>query len=315
MEAKIPNIVVIGASYIDTAVRCSEFPSSGQKVSGTSLSYNITCPGPNQAVQASLCGCEVYLITKIGGDAFAQKIKDVLTEHKVLTDFVYTAEAKNTGAVLTLVNSIGENASIVYTGANSALQAKDIELAAEVISRCDVCLIDGGLPQEAIVEAINTAKLHGAKVILNPAKPLDMQTAGKELPIEFFIADILIPNIYEAADIADQTANIHSAKMIGSDLVARGAGAAVITMGRRGCMVVDRKGADHIPAFEVEMVDHTGSGDAFAGALAASIGTRTELRQAAKFASAAGALACTVFGTIDAMPTKAEIIEIMQKED
>jgi ribokinase len=315
MEAKIPNIVVIGASYIDSAVRCSEFPTSGQKVSGTSLSYNVTGPGPNQAVEASLCGGEVHLITKIGGDVFAQKIKDTLAEYKVTTEFVYIAEAKNTGTVITLVNSLGENASIVYTGANCALQAKDVEMAADVISRCDVLLIDGGLPQEAIVEAINTAKLHGAKVILNPAKPLDMQTAGKELPIEFFTADILIPNIFEAANIADLAADIHSAKMIGSDLVARGAGAAVITMGRRGCMVVDRKGADHIPAFEVEMVDHSGSGDAFAGALAASIGTKTELRQAATFASAAGALACTVFGTIDAMPTKAEIIEIMQQED
>jgi ribokinase len=315
MTTKVPNIIVIGASYIDIAVRCSQFPSSVQPVLGTALSYRITGPGPNQAVEAALCGCQVYLITKIGGDPFAQKVKDVLTEHKVNTDYVYTAEAKNTGAVITLVNSIGENCQLIYAGANGALQAMDIEAATSATEQADVCLIDGGLSQEAIVEAINTAKLHGAKVILNPAKPLDMQ-AAKELPIEFFMADILIPNLYEAADITDHSAaNIHTAKLIGSDLVARGAGAAVITMGRRGCMVVDRNGADHIPAFEIELVDHTGTGDAFAGALAASIGAKTELREAAKFASAAGALACTKFGAIEAMPTKAEIIELLQKKD
>jgi ribokinase len=315
MEARGPDIVVIGASYIDMAIRCSQFPSSIQPVVGTSLSYRVSGPGPSQAAQAAICGCQVCLITKVGSDPFAQRIREVLSEYRVITDFVYTAEAKNTGAVITLVNSSGENASIVYAGANSALQAKDIETATSATERVDVFLINGGLSQEAIVEAINTAKLHGAKVILNPARPLDMQTT-KDLPLEFFMADILIPNLYEAADITDQAAaNIHTAKMIGSDLVARGAGAAVITMGRRGCVVVDRNGADHIPAFDVELVDHTGTGDAFAGALAASVGAKTDLREAARFASAAGALACTKFGAIEAMPTKAEIIELLQKQD
>jgi sugar/nucleoside kinase (ribokinase family) len=93
--------------------------------------------------------------------------------------------------------------------------------------------------------------VHGTKVILNPAKPIEQrgrQSSG--LPIEYFSADILIPNLYEAADITDHSAaNIRTAKLIGSDLVARGVNYAVITMGKRGCMVIDRNSADHIPAF------------------------------------------------------------------
>ncbi|MHC4192905.1 MAG: PfkB family carbohydrate kinase, partial [Planctomycetota bacterium] len=73
--------------------------------------------------------------------------------------------------------------------------------------------------------------------------------------------------------------------------------------------------ADHVPAFEVELVDQTGRGDAFAGALAAYCAVEDDMREAAKFASAAGALACTKFGSIEALPTKAEIIELLQKED
>jgi sugar/nucleoside kinase (ribokinase family) len=80
-------------------------------------------------------------------------------------------------------------------------------------------------------------------------------------------------------------------------------------------MVVDRSGADHIPAFEVELVDHTGSGDAFAGALAASCAVRDEIREGVKFASAAGALVCTKFGALEALPTKADIIQLLQRED
>lgn len=243
--------------------------------------------------------------------------KDSLAEFDVNCDFVCMAEAKNTGTIVTLVNAEGENACCVYTGANSALQPLDIDIAEDVISEADVCLIHGGLPQDAIVRAIRCAKLHGTKVILNPARPLDQPIAdNSDLPIEYFSANILIPNLYEAADITElSAANIRTAKLIASDLVSRGVDAAVITMGKRGCMVADRADADHVAAFEVELVDKTGTGDAFAGALAASCAVGDDIRQAVKFASAAGALVCTKFGSIEALPTKAEIIELLQKED
>jgi len=312
-----PKVVVIGGTYVDMAIRCGQIPSPGQKVTGSALSYTITGPGPNQAVEAALCGCEVHLISKVGGDPFAQMAGSSLADYNVNTDFVYTAEAKNTGLVVTFVNAEGENASCYYPGANSALQALDITEAEQMISEADVCLIHGQLPQEAIVSALRCAELYGVKVILNPARPLEQQgQATSDLPIEYFKADILIPNLYEAADITEQSAaNIRTAKLIASDLVARGVDYAVITMGRRGCMVVDRNSADHIPAFEIDLVDQTGRGDAFAGALAAYCAIENDVRAAVKFASAAGALACTKFGSIEALPTKADIIEILQKED
>jgi sugar/nucleoside kinase (ribokinase family) len=65
----------------------------------------------------------------------------------------------------------------------------------------------------------------------------------------------------------------------------------------------------------VDWVDRTGSGDAFAGALAAYCGVKHDLRAAVKFASAAGALVCTKFGAIEALPSKADIIQLLQNED
>lgn len=67
--------------------------------------------------------------------------------------------------------------------------------------------------------------------------------------------------------------------------------------------------------FEVELVDQTARGDAFAGALAAYCAVKDEVREAVKFACAAGALACTKFGAIEALPAKAEIIQLLQEED
>jgi len=317
MPGRIPKVVVVGGTYVDIVIRCDQVPSPGQSVAGSGLSYTVTGPAPNQAAEAALCDCQVHLISKVGGDPFAQMVKASLAEFNINTDFVHTAEAKNTGIVATLVNAEGENASLTYAGANSALQPQDINNAEQIISEADVCLIHGQLPQDTVAAAIRCAKVHGVKVILNPARP--MAQPGQEnnaLPIDYFAADILIPNLYEAADITDQSdANIRTAKLIGSDLVARGADSAVITMGKRGCMVIDRNGADHIPAFEVELVDQTGRGDAFAGALAACCAVGDGLREAVKFASAAGALTCTKFGSIEALPSKAEIIELLQKEE
>lgn len=317
MPGRSPEVVVIGGTYIDMDIKCGQIPSPGQLVIGSALSYTLTGPGPNQAIEAALCGCNVHLISKVGGDPFAQTAKEILAGYHVDTEFIYTAEAKNTGVVVTLINSEGENASCYCSGANTALTAEDIETSERIISVADVCLIHGKLHQDAIVMAVRRALVNGVKVILNPVAPSEQQ--GQEigdLPADYFTVDILLSNLCEAAEIADHSAaNVRTAKLIGSDLVARGVGSAVITMGKRGCMVVDRNGADQIAGHEVELVDQTGRGDAFAGALAAYYAVENDVRGAVKFASAAGALACTKFGSIEALPTKADIIELLQKEE
>jgi ribokinase len=313
MNGRMPKIVVVGGTYLDIAIKCQTIPQGGQTLQGTALSYAVTGPGPRQAVQASQCGCKVHLISKVGSEPFGQTARTSLEEYQVNTDYVYTAEAKNTGVVVTVVDAAGKNASCVYDGANTALIAREIEQAEEIISEADICLIHGHLPTEAIVSAIRLAKIGGTKTILNPARPIE-SGSGDDLPMEYFGVDIIIPNLYEAADITEQsTANIRTAKMIGSDLVARGAGVAVITMGKRGSVIVDRLAADHIPAFEVELVDQTGCGDAFAGALASYCAVKDDIHKAVEFASAAGALTCSKFGSIESLPTKAEIIELLQK--
>jgi ribokinase len=318
MSERNPKVVVVGSAYVDLAIKCAETPTAGRTTAGTALSLTATGPGVNQAIEAALCGCEVHLVSKISNCPLGATIKAILEQYDVNTKYVFTAQAKNTGVILTLVDTKGENTCVQYDGANSALVPADIELAERAIADADVCLIHARLPKEAVVKAIAIAKLHGKKVILDPAGVLGPSSPGVEasLPAEYFSVDVMIPNLYEASLISERSsANIRTAKMVGSDLVARGVGAAVITMGRRGCMVVDRDNADHIPAFPIDLVDHTGTGDAFAGALAASLAVGDDLRKAVRFASAAGALACTKFGSVDAMPVKSEIIELMQKQE
>jgi ribokinase len=318
MAPNRPIVVVIGGVYADMAIRCVDFPATGQVAAGSSFSFTAAGAGLNQAIQAALCGCEVHLIGKVGKDIFGKMIKNNLQNFHVSSDFVFEAEAKNTGVSVSFVSSSGANRTVISEGANKALSAGDIkgEKFENLLSIAKVCLINsGGLMDEFVCSAIRAAKLAKTKVILDPALAGEQfETQSKELPLDYYTADILVPNFAEAAELtAAVNHNIHTAKITGSDLVARGVGCVVIKLGRRGALVVDKEGATHIPPFEVKVVDRTGCGDAFDGALAASCAVGDEIRKAVKFASAAGALACSKFGGQEALPKKEEILELLQE--
>ena len=321
MSPASAKIVVIGTTYVDMAIRCDEFPQSGETVAGAGVSYLAAGAGPNQAVQAALCGCDVHLISKIGNDPFGQMVANNLARLGVNTDLIYTTEAKTTGVMVTLVDHVGKNASCLCYGANNALQKQEISEgpAEELITSADICLVHGSVPRDVLVAAVQTATIGKTKIILDPALSVAQRPDKMlELPLECYSVDILIPDFQEAAELAGNTGlnrdRVAAARMFGSDLVARGAGCVIVKLGKRGCLVVDKTGADHLEAFDVDCVDHTVCSDAFAGALAASCAVGDDIRKAVKFACAAGALACSKFGGQEALPKKAEIIELLQNQ-
>ena len=318
MSGQKAKIVVIGSTCVDMAIRCDDFPAPGQTVAGAGFLCSVTGSGPNQSVQACLCGCQVSLISKVGKDVFGDMIRRNLAQFDINTDFVYTAEARNTGISVTTVNNSGENTGYISAGANRALRARDIatEQVEKLIKDANVCLVNGELPKEVVSAAIRIANLQGTKVILDPALGDEKaQRQSTDFPADYYSADILMPDFAEAAELAhSRTNNMHTAKIVGMDLVARGVTEVVIKLGARGALVIDRNGADHISPFNINFADHSGCSDAFAGALAACCAVGDNIRDAVRFASAAGALACSKFGAQESLPKKNEIIELLQKQ-
>jgi ribokinase len=319
MAGRIPKIVVVGPAYVDMAIRCNEVPQAGETVEGSGFSCMPTGPGPNRVVEAAFCGCEAYLLGKVGDDSFGEMIRKNLTGHGVNTDFVYTAQAMSTGIIVTMVDSIGENSSCISAGANRALRRDEVACASaeQLIGSADICLVHGNLPCDVITTAIATANLYNTKVILEAQ--LTIKNGDKpdetDWPVEFYSANVLIPDFSEAAAGVELGAGtVHKLKLIASGLVAKGIECVVINMGARGAFLVNRGGTAHIPGFELDIVDHAGAADAFAGALAASCGAGDEPKEAVRFAAAAAALASAKFGSQDALPTKEEIIELLQNE-
>jgi len=128
--------------------------------------------------------------------------------------------------------------------------------------------------------------------------------------------DIVTPNAVEAEQITGMQAGEERVdRQMASNLVERGAGAAVLKIGSRGSLVVSADGEiARVPAYRIDIVDTTGAGDAFTGTLAVAVARGNCLADAAQIANAAGALACTKFGAQAAIPTWDEIHMLMEDQ-
>ena len=101
--------------------------------------------------------------------------------------------------------------------------------------------------------------------------------------------------------------------MATEELLKRGVEAAVVKLGAQGAYYANREGGQHLPAIPVEAVDSVAAGDAFNGALAASLAAGEGLESALRLATAAGALAVTKFGAQDSMPFKHDVEALLAR--
>ncbi len=84
----------------------------------------------------------------------------------------------------------------------------------------------------------------------------------------------------------------------------------VLTLGEQGALLLTAEMSEAIPAILVDVVDTTGAGDAFCGALATALASGENLQESVRFANAAGAAAVTTLGATPSMPTREKIKKI-----
>jgi ribokinase len=183
-------------------------------------------------------------------------------------------------------------------------------------------LVSQEVPQPVVVEALRVAHEHGVRTQLNPAP-------GRALPRGCeHLVDVLTPNASEARllaglDPVDRTDDAEagsadgdrrkSDRLLDALRVRYPAATLVLTRGRHGAVVDaspdERAAGDDgsrrfvVPApTGVAIVDTTGAGDAFNAALAVGLVRRQPLRDAVRFAVAAGAFAVTRHEVIPGLP-------------
>ncbi len=299
-----PKVLVVGSINMDLVVRSSHMPEPGETVLGDGFVTNPGGKGANQAVAAARLGAITHMIGRVGDDAFGQTLLESLRQDGVNCDSVWVTEATSTGVAMIIVDGHGENSIVVASNANFRLTPDDVFSADELFTDADVVLLQLELPLPTVRAAVQVARRHNCKVVLDPAP------APKSLCDTLCNVDVLSPNATEAERITGKKAvEERVEKNVAMDLIARGAKAAVLKLGPRGALVVtaDEQFAT-IPPCRVDVVDTTAAGDAFTAALGVGIAQGRTLPQAAKFANAAGALACTRLGAQAAMPTLDEVL-------
>jgi ribokinase len=305
-----PMILVVGSLNMDLVVRTPHMPAPGETVLGRGFTTSPGGKGGNQAVAAARLGGNCRMIGRVGADAFGRELTDNLKASGVDTTDVITTPDAPTGVAMILVDSSGENSIVVASGANFRLTPDDIFPRSELFEQAKVVVLQLELPLPTVRCAIQLARRHGCKVILDPAP------APQSLPEDLCEVDIISPNVSESELITGEKAQDERGdKLVASKLIERGAQAVVLKLGGRGSLVVCAD--EHfyrVPPYKVDVVDTTAAGDAFTAALAVAVARGEKLRDAAKFANAAGALACTKFGAQAAMPTAEEVHAIMQDQ-
>jgi ribokinase len=83
----------------------------------------------------------------------------------------------------------------------------------------------------------------------------------------------------------------------------------ITTVGADGADVLSVNGIQRVPAPVVNVVDTTGAGDTFCGALAEALDRGEPIIDAVGWAAQAGALSTTALGARTAMPTLAEMLD------
>jgi ribokinase len=297
-----PKIVVVGSTNVDMVVKAPRIPRPGETVLGGRFTMVPGGKGANQAVAAARLGGDVTFVARVGRGAFGAQAVEGFRRDGIRTDFLAQDEAEEHGVALILVDQNGENAIAVAPGANAQLTAADVDRAEEAIASSDVVLLQLEVPLVTVQRAAALAHRHGKRVILNPAPYAAL--SGDLLSR----VDILTPNETEAEMLlGGGEAGLGGVANTAEELIRRGVGCVIVTLGKEGVFVVAPEAQYRVPGRHVKVVDTTAAGDAFSGALAVANAEGREFREAVKFAVAASALTVTRLGAQSSLPSRAEV--------
>lgn len=283
------KVLVVGSINMDFVVETEKFPVPGETVLGTDFKTFPGGKGANQAVAAQRLGAQVTMLGAVGNDDSGTAMLRHMQRQGVATNLVQIIEGVSTGMAAITVSE-GENSIIVVPGANHHLTPAHIAAAEEAFIEADVVLTQLEIPLPTVQAVARMAERHRKPFLLNPAPAMPLPT---ELMAQ---TTLMTPNEHElcmmlATDTSDWQTQL--SRYPGKILMTRGAEGAYYTT-PEGVLQCQK-------AFDVQVIDTTGAGDTFNGALAAFWGN--DMPTLVRFACAAGALSVTQAGAQSGMPT------------
>ncbi|MCY4071757.1 MAG: PfkB family carbohydrate kinase [Chloroflexi bacterium] len=289
-----PDIVGIGVCTVDHLMTVPYMP--GNNVNMKASTY-LRQPGGLAScalVAAARLGGRTKIIALVGDDAAGRYIRDELECEGVDTSkLIERADSESHVSLILVHEGTGDRSIITRppTGRPIALS----EITREDIISAKVLFIDD--VTELTLQAARWAQEANMKVVLDPARPYAL--------IKEVLPHVDVPIVPEQWAEAWMPGSPPEA--VAEALCADGAAIAAVTLGARGSVVSWEGGTRHIPAFQVDVVDTTGAGDAYHGAFMAALLEDWEVPRMARFAAAVGSLNCRAIGGRTALPTRREV--------
>jgi len=307
------KIVVVGSSNMDLITYTSILPKVGETVKGNDFKMGFGGKGANQAVQAAKLGGKVSMITKVGQDTFGRDTIKNYNDLGINTNGVLVTNSAPTGVAPITVNTLtGNNSIIIVPGANDQLLPEDIYKLELDIKSARVLLCQLEIPLQTTIAALKIAKQAGVITIFNPAPATDI------LPSEIYAyCDYVCPNETELEILTKQSVEtLDNIKVAANILLKRGAKKVLVTLGSRGSMLIEENNILHLPATPVEkVVDTTGAGDSFLGALGYALANNYQIEKAIKLATNIAGWSVQYTGTQTSFPAHTDIKHLHLHED
>jgi ribokinase len=284
------RVVVIGNAGLDLRLVVPRLPIPGETLIGSAGARAPGGKGLNQAVVAARCGASVRFCAPLGNDlAEADEVERHLAIEG-FTELILPRLPHATDFSLLMVLPQGENSIVSTSACSLALAPAQAEPALQGLGERDVVQLQGNLSLDTTAFILAAARRQKAATILNPAPfwPGAEKLLGQ--------CSLVIANRGEAESLAG---SIHAA------------GAAIITLGADGCMLVEHQQRRSFPAETITAIDTTGCGDTFCGVMAAALAHGLATEEAIGWAQKAASLTATRPGAFQALPSRGELGAIL----
>jgi sugar/nucleoside kinase (ribokinase family) len=285
--------IAMGVHVLDVLVRpVEEIPEGqgGQLVEEIKVTPAGSAGGT--AVVLAKLGAEVRSAGAIGSDAAGDMLLALLESHGIDTSLLVRRDDVQTSASVLPIRANGDRPAFHVVGANGTYGPDDAPWDA----LADATHLHLGGPEfmggEAAAKILSRAREGGAVTsadVLAPGDPGLLDWIGDALPQ----LDYLLPNEEQVLGFTGEDDLAAGCRA----LVERGVGCVAATRGAEGVLIVDADGEESVPAFEVDVVDTTGCGDAFSAGFLRGLSLDRDRESAARLGCAAAALVAQGLGT------------------